>query len=85
MHDPITNELLFEIMKAFGSAALPPSLRSPNMKPRANGTSACSLPSLFCRPASLPQSSMAQRLRILSGMSRHCRSSVPVHRRSPRC
>ena len=32
MHDPITNELLFEIMKAFGSAALPPSLRSPNMK-----------------------------------------------------
>jgi hypothetical protein len=53
MHDPITNELLFEIMKAFGSAALPPSLRSPNMKPRANGTSACSLPSPFCRPASL--------------------------------
>jgi hypothetical protein len=47
------------------SAALPPSLRSPNMKPRANGTSACSLPSPFCRPASLPQSSMAQRLRIL--------------------
>jgi hypothetical protein len=39
--------------RAFGSAALPPSLRSPNMKPRANGTSACSLPSPFCRPANL--------------------------------
>jgi hypothetical protein len=30
--------------RAFGSAALPPSPRPPNMKPRANGTSACSLP-----------------------------------------
>ena len=48
-----------------GSAALSPSLRSPSMKPRANGTSACLLPSPFCRPASLPQSSMPQRLRIL--------------------
>ena len=47
-----------------GSVALPPSPRSPSVKPRANGTSACWLPSPSCRPASLRRSSMAPRLRI---------------------
>src|SRR6202023_4394175 len=62
--------------RAFGSAALPPSPRSPNMKPRANGTSACSLPLPFCRPASLRQSSIAQRLRI--SRSQILRTPCPI-------
>ena len=45
------------------SAALPPSPGLPSVRPRANGTSACWLPSPSCRPASLRRSSMAPRLR----------------------
>ena len=46
-----------------GSAALLPSPRLPSVRSRANGTSACSLPSPSCRLASLRRSSMAPRLR----------------------
>jgi hypothetical protein len=45
------------------SAALPSSPGLPSVRPRANGTSACWLPSPSCRPASLRRSSMAPRLR----------------------
>jgi hypothetical protein len=49
----------------FGSATVPPSPRLQNAKHLANGTSVCWRPSLSCRPASLPQSPMAQRRLIL--------------------
>jgi hypothetical protein len=42
-----------------------PHARLPRVRPRANGTSACSLPSPSCRPASLRRSSMVPRLRTL--------------------
>src|SRR6202035_831560 len=41
----------------------PPSPGLPSVRPRANGTSVCRLPSPSCRPASLRRSSMAPRLR----------------------
>jgi hypothetical protein len=43
---------------------LPPSPRLPSGNPRVNGPSACSHPSLSCRPASSRRSPMALRLRI---------------------
>jgi hypothetical protein len=66
-----------------GSAAVHPSPRLPSVRPRANGTSASSLPSPSCRPASSRRSSMAPRLRTLRSpaLPRPCPIRGPSRKR----
>jgi hypothetical protein len=64
-------------MTISGSAALPPSPRLSNGRPRANGTSVCSLPSPSCGPVSFRRSSMARRRRISRSPASPRRCPIP--------
>jgi NAD(P)-dependent dehydrogenase (short-subunit alcohol dehydrogenase family) len=65
-----------------GLVALAPSPRSPSVRPRANGTSACSLPSPSYRPASLRRSSMAPRRRTSRSLASPRPCPIPGSSRS---